>query len=172
MEKIIIKIAGLSDGEFHFEFNEPVTKLDLDAPFCGKFTVKVKLQKMVHQFFVDFSLSADAEFECDRCAVLFQTKLKNNFKMVYSLGGAKTEGSEDTLDFACLPADCDKINIAQELREFAMLSVPMKKLCKDDCKGLCPRCGKDLNESLCGCENDTIDERWLPLNKLKNILNN
>jgi len=48
----------------------------------------------------------------------------------------------------------------------------MKKLCKEDCKGLCPRCGKNLNEDNCICTEKEIDPRWEPLEKLRNKLNN
>lgn len=172
MEKVIIKIAGLSDGEYDFEFDEPVSKLALDDPFYGNFNVKIKLQKMVHQIFIDVSLCVNARFECDRCAADYETVLKNSFRMVYALGSSRSGDDEDSGDFIFLPAETDKINIASEIHDFALLSIPMKKLCSEDCKGLCPKCGKNLNEGLCSCNNLPEDDRWLPLKELKNKLNN
>lgn len=172
MEKVIIKIAGLSDGEYDFEFEEPVTKLDLEHPFYGNFNVKIRLQKMIHQVFIDACFTINAQLECDRCDVSYNSALTNSFKMVYVLGSSRTGEDDDSPDFVYLPAETDRINIAPELHDFALLSVPMKKLCKEDCKGLCPKCGKDLNEGPCSCNDIPFDGRWLPLNELKNKLNN
>ena len=47
------------------------------------------------------------------------------------------------------------------------MALPMKPLCKPDCKGLCPSCGKDLNLGACGCTHETIDPRWEALKALK-----
>ena len=47
-----------------------------------------------------------------------------------------------------------------------LLELPSKMLCQEDCRGLCPICGKDLNEGPCGCEHDTTDPRWDALKSL------
>jgi len=65
----------------------------------------------------------------------------------------------------------DKIDTTNDVREFALLSVPMKKLCKENCKGLCPKCGSDLNKEKCKCITEEIDPRWKPLMNLKDKLN-
>jgi uncharacterized protein len=52
------------------------------------------------------------------------------------------------------------------------LSIPLKVLCKDDCKGLCPRCGINLNDTSCSCDTTDTDPRWAPLSKLKDESNN
>lgn len=62
--------------------------------------------------------------------------------------------------------DQDFIDISNDVREYAMLAIPMKNLCKEDCKGLCPRCGKDLNTEQCSCETEKVDPRWLALKEL------
>ena len=47
------------------------------------------------------------------------------------------------------------------------LSLPMKPLCREDCQGLCPQCGQDLNEGRCGCVRERVDPRWAALAMLK-----
>jgi len=71
----------------------------------------------------------------------------------------------------CVGRDADNIDVTNDVREFALLSVPMKNLCKDDCKGLCSKCGTDLNISKCTCSKEEIDPRWKPLMELKDKLN-
>jgi len=53
------------------------------------------------------------------------------------------------------------------LLEQMQLAVPMKPLCREDCQGLCPSCGADLNAGTCDCKDDWVDPRWAALAKLK-----
>ncbi len=53
-----------------------------------------------------------------------------------------------------------EIDLSPAVREQILLSMPESPLCREDCKGLCPKCGKDLNESECGCDRTVIDPRW------------
>ena len=59
------------------------------------------------------------------------------------------------------------IDLAPALREQILLAVPPSPLCDEACKGLCPQCGKDLNQGDCGCERTSIDPRWAALERLK-----
>jgi uncharacterized protein len=61
------------------------------------------------------------------------------------------------------------VDLGEALREYALLALPMRPLCKPDCKGLCPTCGADLNLGDCGCESEEGDNRFAAL---KNLLNN
>ena len=56
-----------------------------------------------------------------------------------------------------------EIDLSPAVREQILLSVPAAPLCGEDCKGLCPKCGKDLNEGDCGCDRSVIDPRWAAL---------
>jgi uncharacterized protein len=53
------------------------------------------------------------------------------------------------------------------LREQVMLALPMQKVCSDVCKGICPVCGKNRNETVCDCRMETTDDRWGALRKLQ-----
>jgi len=105
-----------------------------------------------------------------RCSNDFETELKGSFQIVYFLGNKPDGDEKDNLVY--LPITADKIEIGKDLRDFALLSIPMKKICREECKGLCFICGKDLNEGDCGCDTSKTDDRWLPLMELKNKLNN
>lgn len=63
----------------------------------------------------------------------------------------------------------DEIDVSDIAMNGFLVNVPGKFLCKEDCKGLCPECGADLNEGDCGCDNEVIDPRW---EALKNIMDN
>ena len=167
---MIIKISNLSEGIHHLEFDENVKNIGIDEPFFGNVNVKVELSKLHNQIILQADISANASFICDRCTKDFNTVLSSNYKMVYLFGSEPEDNNDISVTF--LPMDTDKIILDEDVRDYAVLSVPMKKLCKEDCKGLCVNCGKDLNEGDCGCQKNQIDSRWLPLMELKDKINN
>lgn len=59
------------------------------------------------------------------------------------------------------------MDIAEVIRQYAVLALPLKPLCQVECAGLCPQCGKNLNEGPCKCPPPPIDDRWLALHSLE-----
>jgi DUF177 domain-containing protein len=60
-----------------------------------------------------------------------------------------------------------EIDLKPAIREQILLQIPAPPLCAEDCKGLCPRCGKDLNEGECGCDRAVMDPRWAALKRIQ-----
>jgi uncharacterized protein len=164
-----IKISNLSDGSHQFRFVEPVNTLGLESPFGGNIEVDVEINKVHNQLILDSSILVNAVYECDRCAASFYSPLRTEYKMVYMPGMEPLDTASDNI--AYLSVEADSIDISSDVRDFTILAIPMKKLCSEECKGLCPRCGKNLNEGDCSCNIDENDVRWLPLMELKNKLN-
>jgi hypothetical protein len=61
----------------------------------------------------------------------------------------------------------DGIELNDVLREFVLLSLPIKRVCSDDCKGICPVCGQNRNQSECKCQAVGSDDRWAALKEFK-----
>ena len=55
------------------------------------------------------------------------------------------------------------LDLSEAIRQGILLVMPMKPLCREDCAGLCPQCGQNLNEKVCGCSSEIIDPRWAGL---------
>jgi len=166
---MIIKITNLSLGEHNFVFEDKVDFLDLDKPFYGKYKSFVILNKLHDQLILSVTSDFKVKYECDRCGTEFKSSLKSDYKIIYLMN--ETPEETDSINVSYLTRDADKIDIKTDVREFALLSIPMKKLCKEDCKGLCYKCGKDLNKEQCICSTEEIDPRWKPLMNLKDKLN-
>lgn len=84
----------------------------------------------------------------------------------YSISVSETlasENAEVTDRDAVLPLVGTSIDLDAVIWPAVLPELPTKLLCKQDCKGLCPQCGADLNESTCSCTADTIDPRWAAL---------
>ena len=77
----------------------------------------------------------------------------------------KDEG--ENLNLIYLSLDETKIDITEEVKEYCMLAIPLKLLCKEDCKGLCSSCGINLNLETCNCKKESYNPIWDKLNKLK-----
>ncbi|MFZ2322152.1 MAG: DUF177 domain-containing protein [Ignavibacteriaceae bacterium] len=166
---MIIKITNLSEGTHEFIFEEKIENLGLEKPFYGKSKSFVRLNKLHDQIILSVKSEFKVKYQCDRCGTDFNSKLNSDYQIVYLMNEEPAE--TDSVNVTYLSRTADKIDIKDDVREFALLSVPMKKLCKDDCKGLCYKCGTDLNKEQCKCSNDEIDPRWKPLINLKDKLN-
>jgi len=166
---MIIKISNLSNGEHTFVFENKVDVLGLELPFYGKYKSSIVLVKLNDQLILTASTDFKMKYDCDRCGCEYKSALTSDYKMVYLMNEEPEE--TDSINISYLSKEADKIDLTNDVREFATLSVPMKKLCKDECKGLCPKCGTDLNKEQCNCKDDETDPRWKPLIDLKDKLN-
>jgi uncharacterized protein len=106
---------------------------------------------------------------CDRCLKTYPQKktVAVHVLMAPLYETKKQEEEEDGLekelvkeDFEFSYYEGDRIDLSAIIREQIVLDEPMKHLCREDCKGICQRCGKDLNEGPCGCVETHHDSRW------------
>jgi len=164
---MLIKINNLAEGTHLYKLDEPIESLGLEEPFVDKVEINLSLQKLHNQIVLETELQLHAHFECDRCNSDFNSTLETKYQIVYLFGNNPDEDG-DSLNVTYLPREASEIVLDDDIRDYALLAIPMKKLCKDDCKGLCPECGKNLNEGSCDCKNHEVDPRWLPLLDLKN----
>ncbi len=167
---MIIKINDFENGIHEFELIEKVEKLELDNKFFDKVKCRIKMDKSFSQIVILCDITVLAHLICDRCAETFDGEINNDFLLTYLISGDEDKTSENDNVYFLKP-DQDKIDITKDVKEFVNLSIPMKILCDDDCKGLCTKCGVNLNKGNCTCSHESIDPKWLPLMKLKDKLN-
>ena len=102
------------------------------------------------------------ELPCSRCLEPFTLPVNAAFDLRYqphttNTGEGEREIEEDDLSTAFY--DNDTIDLGQLMREQFYLAVPMKPLCREDCQGLCPVCGTNLNRGACSCKRGWEDPR-------------
>ena len=85
--------------------------------------------------------------------------------LIFAEAGA--EGVEDDPDVFILDDRASELDLRPAIREQWLLNVPGYALCRDDCKGLCPSCGAELNLGDCGCAASSADPRWATLHKIR-----
>ncbi len=166
---MIIKYTNFSDGIHDFRLTESAKNLELEDRFFGNVLVDCKMDKSPHQIVLSCNLILQANLVCDRCGKEFEKNLTNHFQISYLFGRDSAKNDDFNLKF--LSKDQDKMNIRDDVFEYAELALPMKILCSDECKGICPICGKNLNEETCNCKTEIDNGIWEPLKKLKDKLN-
>lgn len=166
---IKIKVSNLSNGRYDYDFEGKASDLEIYEPYIGNFMTDAVLSKFDNQIILDAETEITANLICDRCANEFPSVIKSNFRNVYlfRVNIKDAEGENEKEDVVFIHPDTDKIDLDKDIRDYAVLAVPMKNLCSEDCKGLCPKCGMNLNEGLCDCNEVNIDPRWEPIQKLK-----
>jgi len=160
-----INISKLSEGIHEYTFEAEPSKIGIGETFSGTIKVKARLDKNSRQIFIQAQVLAKGNFICDRCLEDFQRHLNGTYTMVYTMGDRSTADLKEE-EIQVLSADTNFIDLDDDVRQCALLAIPQKLLCREDCKGLCFKCGINKNEASCSCDVDTTDPRWDALKKL------
>ena len=116
-------------------------------------------------------IRTEVELLCDRCLAPTRAPLAVEFDTSFiprEAEAAKAENVELLAEDLGLSAyDGEAVDLDELVREQILLALPSRRLCREDCKGLCPKCGTDLNAGHCSCEQGETDPRWSALADLK-----
>lgn len=138
----------------------------------GDLSFNVFIRGTPHKTVAEGRFSAGITAYCHRCLKGIDLDLNRNFHLTYLPPDQERFEKEevaltnDELEVAYL--DQTLLPIHEMIREQIYLSVPMKLLCRADCRGLCPHCGADLNAVECECAMEPVDPRWASLKEIAN----
>lgn len=144
-----------------------------DDPDAGAAEAELELVAERNHVFARGSLRGWMEVACSRCVGPVRIPVDETLQVTFMRTedapdldqDTEVEVNEDDLDVYTY--EDDVIDLEPLLREQLILALPYAPLCKEDCKGLCSRCGADLNETTCSCDRDTTDPRLAPLKNIK-----
>lgn len=162
VKSLNIDLCRFFEGEDKvFSFEGDVTTDSINK-HIKEFTIfepisyKGEIFKVDGEYYLDVDLQYKYKTKCDRC---FETTVKE----------IKTNLSGKLVDYANLSSDYGYdiiyykkgiLDLDENIQMEVVSSLPMKTLCDDDCKGLCPKCGINLNMEACNCQDDDIDPRF------------
>lgn len=117
-------------------------------------------------------IKTEVELLCDRCAAPSRAPLEVEFDTRFipqALAAGETDNVELlTEDLGLASYEDGAVDLDELVREQILLALPSRNLCREDCKGLCQKCGADLNAGQCSCEQGETDPRWAALADFKN----
>jgi uncharacterized protein len=121
-------------------------------------------------FYLSAHLAYEQTLACQRCLEPVRQPVAAEVRLLLVRDAPQAmEGDHqlDEEDLGIVHLESDAFDTRPLLLEQMQLAVPMRSLCREDCKGLCPHCGTNLNRGRCDCEDDWVDPRWAALAKLQ-----
>jgi uncharacterized protein len=175
-----INVSKIPEGGMNLRFEKDgawfrsfLTEAEAFEFALGRIEVVCNVRRIKETVFIEGSVTTSAETRCCRCLETARMPLQASFK--YTFSPAPLEPQEEVElnaeDLELAYYEEDTIDLDRVIFEQIMLQIPIKPLCGETCKGLCPHCGINLNLASCGCEAETFDERLAVLKKFKVNLN-
>jgi uncharacterized protein len=119
----------------------------------------LRVDNLESRFILRGELAARSGARCDRCLEPFSL----SFPVPVEIVVLRDFGAEDEGDTPVIHQLEGEVDLTETLREAVVIAVPLQRVCRPECQGLCPQCGADLNQGPCGCPQDEIDPRWAGL---------
>ena len=154
----IIHIPGAS-RDFTCELDLSQVKLSGEKPFAHPVAVSGHVRNMAGALMLTGEAEAELDTRCDRCLKPLELTLKVPVETLLA------EELEDEENDDIVLLEKGAVDVDDIFTTACILALDGKHLCREDCKGLCPKCGADLNEGPCGCEKE-VDPRLAVLAKL------
>ncbi|MBE7542171.1 MAG: DUF177 domain-containing protein [Bryobacteraceae bacterium] len=114
-------------------------------------------------------VEASVEGVCSRCLEAASAQIASKFDLFYRPAPKKTAHAEIHLEEGEIDLSFytgDGVELEEAIRDFVLLSLPMRLTCREECLGLCPQCGANRNTNPCSCSSTRVDERWAALRNL------
>jgi uncharacterized protein len=131
--------------------------------------VRAEVSKSGESYMARGWVTGTMHLPCNRCLKDYDSPFKSDFEAHYlnrqDAGSPATGKSWEETETVLY--DGDSIDLADEVRQAIELSIPTRALCREDCRGLCPSCGADLNQESCRCPDPPRDNRWAALKDFK-----
>lgn len=144
---------------------------DAQVPgLAAPFKADIDIYRAGDKFVLQGQIEGRAIVRCDRCLESFELDSRSRFDVFFSLLGNDVSEKEAELAEADMEVEYirgEEIDLDDILREQIYLSLPVKLICRPDCRGLCPRCGTNLNAAQCGCRQEMGHPGFAKLKNMK-----
>jgi uncharacterized protein len=172
-----LRVDDITAEGRELSFSEPEQEINrtLARGTLHEYLVKAPLEVWVSYYragteiFINGTLDAATTAACSRCAEDFDLSSHRRFRYVLA-----PKVMSDKSDFALRAEDLefsfyqgDEIDLTPLIREQALLAMAERPLCREECRGLCPQCGANLNQADCGCVIGGLEPRLTALQNLK-----
>ena len=128
-----------------------------DRPARAAVNGELQVDNLENRFILSGILVASGRAECSRCLADFDLAWDVPVECMVLRDVHSREGEGDSM---VLHQRCGEVDLLEVVRECVILAFPQAPVCRDECRGLCPHCGADLNKKECDCAEQDVDPRW------------
>ena len=148
--------------------------LQEEIAFASPLHLEIQVRRVSNFVEASGTIGTAVNLACSRCLAPFSQNLTTDFEATYSEAVPDPALGVEDGDIELTPEVMDvfpfhgrEIDLSEAIQEQVLLALPVQPLCRDGCKGLCARCGADLNQGDCGCGGKAVDPRFAVLKNLK-----
>jgi DUF177 domain-containing protein len=172
---MIINVSQIGEDEelrieHYYPEGEPALASE-ESRIVGRPELHLRATRAGNEVKLVGTIKADVRFDCDRCLAPLVVPVEQSFDLLY-VPPVRPQGAHDERelgrdDLSVAFYQGQFIDLDDLVREQLELALPMARLCGEDCQGLCPDCGANLNQGQCSCEAGQTDSRWNSLKQWK-----
>ena len=155
MNEFILDLTTIRLSLDRVEVEEPAREIGLpDSEWRGLVRGSFRVERTGDTVSVRGEVVSKADLECVRCLRPFQLEVTGPMTLLADRSGKSSRDEQQQLerDAYMLFHDGRRLDLRDAAREALMLELPISPHCREDCRGLCPKCGQDRNEGPCACE--------------------
>ena len=182
MKNLILHTEQIKDKELFQDFEENAEAFPVfsdmvqsgECEFREPLKISIKAFRIRELFEVEGTFQTRVRLACSRCLKDFDMPLKSNFALTYTneLPDLKEASDEEEVelrieDVGLLYFRGEEIDLREGIQEQLVMAFPLRTVCVETCRGLCPKCGADLNQRDCGCQLSPTGNKFEALKKLK-----
>ena len=175
-----IRIDHIKDKPYQLHVDEPVEvfpvlarmQADGACDFRGRITADIVVEREFDHLRASGRVQVPIGLSCSRCLVAYQSDIDSPFTIIFRKESSRHSEVEEEIelcddDLISVVYSGEELDLSLEIEEQVAMEVPMKPLCDEGCKGLCPTCGTDLNNETCSCPGDNINLKFSALKDFK-----
>jgi DUF177 domain-containing protein len=175
---VLISVKELELKKVHFqvafppgeiEFFDDGDRLTQASPLQAEGSAEL-LANTLGEIRVRGHLAVRMRCDCNRCLEPAEFPIDSSFDLFYRPADAEDREEEVEIDEGEAEIafyEGSGIDLKDVLREHVLLAMPMQRVCRQECHGICPVCGQNRNLINCGCEAKLVDDRWSALKKVQ-----
>lgn len=182
MKPLILHIEQIKDKIYSHDFEENAQAFPIiaemmknrECEFLEPLKIGVKAYRIRELYEVDGHFQTQIRIGCSRCLKNIDAPLSSEFALTYTreVPGLMDVLNEEEIELrieeiGLLYFRGEEINLQQGIQEQIVMALPLQPLCDENCKGLCPQCGSNLNQKNCGCEHKSSNNKFAVLKNLK-----
>jgi uncharacterized protein len=182
MKNLILHIEQIKAKDLYLDFEEEPEAFPVlaemvqnrECEFLDPLKISTRAFRIRELFEVDGHFQTRVRLICSRCLKNFDSILASEFALTYTREAPDLteESTEQEVELRVEEIGLmyfrgEQIDLRDGIQEQVLMALPLKPLCDDKCKGLCPTCGADLNKKDCGCKGEPITSQFAVLKSLK-----